>query len=308
MATKTSTPKAGARPPTKPVSTAFPTVTPKPFTSSEQSAWAQLTQTLQNYGFTGNDLKNLVSWAKTELINGKDSNQISLDMQLTPEFNRRFPAIAERRKAGLPPISPADYVTAENNYEQAEQSVGLPPRMASWDALIANDVSVAEYTARINNGYLAVAQADPEVIKAFKDYYNVTPGQMAAYFLDPKKMEPVLLQQAAAAQIGGASATSGFGEINSADAMMLSKMGVNYSQAQQGFQKLATESQLYRGLPGQAEPSLSESELLQGQFGSNAEAQQTLARQAAYEAGTTRQGGGVGTTSTGATGLGALQR
>jgi hypothetical protein len=287
---------------------AFPTIAAKPFTSTEQSAWAQLQQTLAAYGFAGADLVALTAWAKGELIAGKDTNQLALDLQRTPQFAKRFPAIIARQNAGLPPVSPAEYLSLESSYAQLEQAAGLPRNFASYDALITNDVSPTEYADRLNQGYLAVAQADPEVVKAFQDYYGVSKGQLAAWFLDPKKTEPMLLQQAAAAQVGGASAGSGFGEVSSAEATRLAQQGVNFSQAQQGFQKLASESQLYRGLPGQAEPSLTDTQLLNAQFGSDAATQQELARRAAYETGTTNTGTQVAGTAAGATGLGTVQR
>ena len=290
------------------VASAFPTQRAPAFTSTEQSAWAQLQQTLGAYGFSGADLVALTNWAKTELIAGKDSNQIALDLQNTPQFVKRFPAIVARRNAGLPPVSPAEYLSLESSYAQLETAAGLPRNFASYDALIASDVSPTEYADRLNQGYLAVAQADPEVVKAFQDYYGVGKGQLAAWFLDPKKAEPMLLQQAAAAQVGGASAGSGFGEVSSADATRLAQMGVNFSQAQQGFQKLAGESQLYRGLPGQSEPPLSDTALLNAQFGSDAATQLELQRRAGYETGTTAQGGQVAGTAAGATGIGTVQR
>jgi hypothetical protein len=290
------------------VATAFPTPPAATFTSTEQSAWTQLQQTLAVYGFSGIDLNDLVNWAKGELIAGKDSNQIALDLQTTAQFTRRFPAIVARRQAGLPPVSPAEYLSLESSYAQLERSAGIPPNWASYDALIANDVSPTEYGSRLNQGLLAVTQADPTVVKAFQDYYNVKPGQLAAWFLDPTKAEPMLLQQAAAAQVGGAAAASGFGEISSDEAARLARQGINYSQAQTGFQKLAGESQLFRGLPGQAEPSLTEAQLTGAQFGTDSAAAQALTRQAAYETGTTAQGTQVAQTSTGATGLGRVQR
>jgi hypothetical protein len=300
------TPRPPPRP--RPTGYAFPAVTEPPFTSTEQSAWAQITQTLRQYGFAGGDLTALVNFAKQELINGKGSDQISLDLAQTPQFAKRFPAIIQRQKAGLPPVSPAEYVSLETSYEQLERAAGIPPDFASYDALIANDVAPTEYADRINQGYLAVAQAPQEVRDAMQVYYGVTPGQLAAYFLDPKKMEPQLLQQAAAAQVGGASAQSGFGLVSAGEAQRLAQMGINFSQAQQGFAKLAAESELYRGLPGQAEVPLTSEQLQMAQFGSDAETQKILARQAQYETGTTNVGTSVATTQAGATGLGPVQR
>src|SRR5262249_22039531 len=100
---------------------AFAPQAPATFTSSERSAWAQLQATLAAYGVTRDDLTALVAWAKGEIVRGADTNQIALDMYQTPQFARRFPAIIAREKAGLPPVSPAEYLSLESSYEQLER-------------------------------------------------------------------------------------------------------------------------------------------------------------------------------------------
>lgn len=278
-------------------------------TSSQADAWAQLQQTLQAYGFSGQDLASLVDFAKQQITAGNSQTQVLLNLENTPQFAARFPAIIERRNAGLPPISPAEYLSLESSYEQLERAAGLPPNFASYDKLIAADVSPSEYSDRINKGYLAVSQAPPETMKAFQDYYGTTPGQLAAYFLDPTKAEPLLLQQAAAAQIGGASAVSGFGQVDQHQALKLAQQGVTYGQAQQGFQTLAQASQLYNPLPGQGQRyGFTTDNLLGAQFGSDGQTKLQLQLQADYEKGLTAQGTQVGQTSQGATGVGSVSR
>ena len=61
-----------------------PQVDPR-FTSTEQSAWAQLQTTLGQYGFVGADLTALVNWTKAELIAGKGTDQISLVNEVVVE-------------------------------------------------------------------------------------------------------------------------------------------------------------------------------------------------------------------------------
>lgn len=289
-------------------------------TTAQNNAWDVLQSTLAQYGFTGTDLTQLTAWAKQEVISGNDSNLIALQLQQTPQFIKRFPAIEDRLKAGLPPITVAEYLANEDSYEQLERAAGLPPNFASYDALIAADVSPTEYAARINQGYLAVSQADPTVIQAMQDYYKVTPGQMAAYFLDPTKAEPLLAQQATSALIGGASAQSTFKGtqnlgtaegISQQQALRLAQMGVTQSQAQSGFSTLATQSQLYNPLPGangQVGGNLTTDQLLNAQFGSDGQTKLQLELQAGFEKGTTSEGTAVGQTSAGATGTGAVQR
>src|SRR5581483_6622899 len=176
--------------PTPPPAAPAPAPAPNPgsaqtFTSAEQDAWAILLQTLQGYGFTGQDLTSLGNFVKQELINGTGSDQITLDLEQTPEFAKRFPAIVARRDQGLPAISPAEYVSLERSYSQLERAAGIPPNFTDqshYDQLIANDVSPSEYADRINKGYAVVAQGDPTVQQAFQDYYGITPGHLAAYF------------------------------------------------------------------------------------------------------------------------------
>jgi hypothetical protein len=278
-------------------------------TSTQQNAWALLQQTLQQYGFSGADLTQLVAWAKGEVIRGSSANQIALDLQNTPQFERRFPAIKTLAGEGVA-VTPAEYITLERTYAQLEQNAGLPANFASYDALIGGQVSPSEYSDRINKGYLAVEAAPQETVNAMQQYYGVSKGQLAAYFLNPKAQEPVLLQQAMAAQIGGAGAVSGLGRPVSADeAFRLAQMGVTYQQAQQGFQKLAHEAQLYQGtLPGQGAPAIDTQKLLEQQFGSDAQTQLELQIRADYEKGTTNVGTNVATTQAGATGLGTVQR
>ena len=280
-----------------------------PFTSAEQSAWALISQTLESYGFSGSDLTALENFVQQQLITGASSDQITLALEQTPQFAARFPAIIQREKQGLPPVSPAEYVSLENSYEQAAQQAGLPPNMASYDQLIAYDVSPAEYSARINQGYLAVATADPTVVKAFQDYYGTTKGQLAAYFLDPTKALQILQQQAVAAQLGGASAQSGFGEVSQQQAFRLAQMGVTYQQGQQGFKQLAQQSELTQGqLPGQAEQQFTTDQLLNATFGSDGKTQQALQRQADTEKNFFNQAAQFGQTNAGIAGLGVIQR
>lgn len=282
-------------------------------TSSQVNAWTQLQATLASYGFTGQDLTNLVAWAKNEIIVGNSANQITLDLQQTPEFKARFPAIGVLASQGIA-ITPAQYISLEQTYAQLEHNAGLPANFASFDQLIANQVSPSEYSARINQGYLAVAQADPTVVQAFQDFYGVDRGHLAAYFLDPNRALPLLQQQAVSAQIGGAATQAAFSNrgqtLNQAQALRLAQMGVTQPQAQQGFRQLSTEAQLYNPLPGagQVGNPLTNDQLLNAQFGSDGQTQLQLQLQAEFNKAQTEQGTQVAQTSQGATGTGSVQR
>lgn len=287
--------------------------------SAQTDAWDQLQQTLASYGFSGSDLTSLVAWAKQEIISGNSANQITLDLYKTPQFQQRFPAIGKLSQEGIA-ITPAQYISMEQSYAQIAQAAGLPPNFASYDQLIANQVSPSEFSARVNQGYLAVAMADPTVINAMKDYYGVTHGQLAGYFLNPNASTPQLLQQAVSAQIGGAAAQSQFNNpnqpsstaegISQAQALRMAQMGVTQSQAQSGFKQLSTERQLYTPLPGAGHVGnpLTTDQLLNAQFGSDGQTQLQLQLQAQFNKGMTNQGTNVAQTQQGATGIANVQR
>lgn len=277
-------------------------------TSSQTDAWSQLQQTLQQYGFNGADLQALVQFAQQQIVAGNSQTQVLLNLEQTQQFKNRFPAIGTLAQQGVA-ISPAEYVSLEKQYASLEQAAGIPKNFASYDQLIANQVSPTEYADRINKGYLAVSTAPPETIKAMQDYYGVTPGQLAAYFLDPTKAEPILLQQAQAAQIGGASTASGFGQVSQAQALRLAQQGVSYSQAQQGFQQLSQESQLFGHLPGQGQRyGFTTDNLLGATFGSDGQTKLQLQIQAEQEKNLFAQGTGVAGTQQGLTGASTVQR
>jgi hypothetical protein len=277
--------------------------------AANQSALLQIEQTLSTYGFSGSNLQSLVNFAWGEIVSGTSAAQVALNLQNQPAFEATFPAIKQRVAAGLPPITPAEYLSTEDSYTQTLVSAGINPTSIDLNDLIAKDVSPTELNDRIQQGYVAVAMAPQDVIHAMQSYYGVTPGQLVQHFTDPDISESVLLQQAAAAQIGGAATGSGFmganqanmqTPVNAALAKQLAQQGVTYSQAQTGFAQLANEAQLYTPLPGQGQvrgnggAPYTTSQLAEAQF-FGGPAEQALELQAQQEENYFKQGVGVGT-------------
>jgi hypothetical protein len=284
--------------------------------AQNNSALSQIEDTLSQYGFSGSTLQSLVNFAWGEVTAGTSPAQVTLDIQNTQAFQQQFPAIKQRIAAGLPPITPAEYLSTMDSYTQALVSAGINPTTVNLNNLVAKDVSPTELNDRIQNGYLAVAMAPQEVTSAMQQYYGVTAGQLVQHFTDPTQSEASLLQQAAAAQIGGAALGSGFmgsnrnsttSPVDAATAKLLAQQGVNFQQAQTGFANLATQAQLYQGLPGQGQvrgystPQLAEAQF----FGGPAE--QALQQQALAEKNYFNQGTNVGQSGQ-QTAAGAYQR
>jgi hypothetical protein len=208
-------------------------------------ASALITQVLADYG-----LQSLGTWAWNEITSGASSQQVLLNMYQTPQFKQRFPAIDIRNQAGLPAISPADYVNYEDSLKQMENQYGLPQgALTDKDTVtqfIGKDVSTNEVQARVQQGFQAVAYAPPEVRQAFTHMFGVNgDGALAHYFLDEKNALPLLEQQATAAQIGGTTAMGGV-NISTEDAMKLAQQGVTQSSATTATQNLEKTNPLYQ--------------------------------------------------------------
>lgn len=257
--------------------------------TGQQSAYDIINQTLEAYGL-GNlsDFVNQIVFGE----NVVDRDVIMGRIRQTPQYKQRFAANEQRRAKGLNVLSEGEYVAMERVYQQYFRQAGLPREMFDENTdvqqLIANDVSVAELSQRVNQGYEAVRQADPQVVNEMRRLYGITDDQLAAYFLDPEKATPVLLRQAQAAQIAGQAQLQAGMEISAAQAEELATAGVTQEQAQQGFQAIQAAQELFQALP--FEEQITAQEQVAGVFGTSAAAQQRIrqrqrARQAEFEAG-----------------------
>ncbi len=208
-------------------------VTPPP----TEDAISRMEGWLSNqFGLTG-----LRDFARRWLEEDWNEDEAFIELENTDAFKARFPAIFERRAAGLPPINPYDYVRMEREYAQTLTRAGIAQFFDNkqlMTSLIANDVSKAEFDERVLGGFRRVVQSSPEVRDAFAAYFGVDgDAALAAYFLDPERLADQLAQQVEAAAVGGTGTRFGF-SINSDRSMDLVKMGVSEQRAQQGFARL----------------------------------------------------------------------
>lgn len=143
------------------------------------------------------------------LQDGHSQDQVSLLIQDTDAYKKRFAGNDARRKAGLAALSPAEYLSTEASYRRIMESAGMPEGFydspsdfASW---IGSDVSPSEVQSRVNLATDAATALDDNSKKAFWDYYRVGENDLAAYFLDRDRALPTIQKQARAAQIGAAA-------------------------------------------------------------------------------------------------------
>ena len=240
-------------------------------------------------------------YAKGEVdINNPDALIFAIRGQ--EAYQKRFAANAARAKKGLAELDPASYLQLENSYRQLLQSNGLPPgfydQTEDFTALLEGDVSPQELQTRVQEGFRAVQDADPEVKRQMQELYGVNEAGLAAYFLDPEKAAPILTRQAEAAKIAARAKEQGNIQLLSATAEEIAARGISAQEAQAGFTAMGLQKGLYTEMMG--EQALTQQEKVGAALGYDVEAQRKLAerkgiRKAAF------QGGGTFTRTTGQT-------
>ena len=184
---------------------------------------------------------------------GYGADTIGLLLQDTPEYKKRFAGNEARTKAGLPVLSPAEYLASESAYRQILSNAGLPQGFydspADFTKWIADDVSPTEIKTRVDMATDAVTRVDPNYRGALFQMYGIGEHDLAAYFLDRKLAEPILKKQAAASAIGAAALRRGFG-LNSLDLEGYAALGISGQDAEAAYGRIADSFESMLGLAG----------------------------------------------------------
>jgi len=234
-----------------------------------------------------------------ETVNLNNPDAIIFAIREQPAYKKRFAANATRLKNGLTELLPGEYIGLEDQFKTMIRANGLPAGFYDSEddlrKLIEGDVSPSEFQRRIEDGYNAVVNADPEVKRQFKEFYNVTDGGLAAYFLDPKRGEPLLANQARAAQIAASGLQQGGIQLTGAFAENLAQRGITEQRAQAGFAEVGALGELRQTFAG--ETALSGEQLAGAAFGIDVAAQQELERKRRQRVGEFAGGGSFARTT-----------
>lgn len=175
--------------------------------------------------------------------NGYGADTISILLQDTPEYKKRFAANEARVKAGMSVLSPAEYIAVENSYRQIMRQSGLPEGFYDtnddFTQWISGDMSPTELQNRVDLATQATALANPAYKAALKQM-GLSDGELAAYFLDPDRAIPFLQKTAATAAVGAEALQRGL-QFDQAYSEQLATMGISREQAAQGYAKIADE-------------------------------------------------------------------
>lgn len=205
---------------------------------TERDAFLAVSSLFKNYG-----LDSLAPKIFDYLRNGFSADTISIMLQDTPEYKQRFMGNEARKKAGLPVLSPAEYLATEAAYRQIMESAGLPKgfydQTSDFADLIGKNVSPTEIKERTDMAVRATTLADDSIKQALKQM-GLGEGDIVAYYLDKEKSLPFLKKAQATAEIG-AQALSQNLRFDTQYAEALAQKGITAQQAAQGYSAIASE-------------------------------------------------------------------
>ena len=235
----------------------------------------------------------------SDMIDITDSDAIFLSIREEDKYKERFAGNEMRRSKGLGDLSPSTYVALEDSYRQTLRSNGIPADLFDTPAelaeLIANDVSVSEFNSRIESARSLMQDAPASVRDQMSRLFNVTEGQLLAYYIDPDKALPVLKEQERAARIGSAAVENAGMQLSTSAAEDLSRRGFTEDEARVGFAKVSKLGELAQTFAG--EQNITEQQIIASQFGFDTQAEKDLARRKEQRVGEFKRGGSYARTS-----------
>lgn len=180
------------------------------------------------------------------LVQGYSPSVATMVIQDTPQYKKRFAANDTRIKAGLPALTPAEYIATERSYISTLRKYGLPEgfydQQEDFQKWISADVSPEEMDQRANTARQAYVDAGPEVKDQWQQLYGLTPGDAVAAFLDEKTAVNLLQKRAQAVSISAEAERAFHGQyqLTPGRAEELAQQGVTQGKAQQGFSSVAS--------------------------------------------------------------------
>lgn len=246
-------------------------------------------------------LGELADWAWGLYTQGNSIEEIMLALREQPAYRARFPAMEQLAQQGHA-ITEQEYIQYEQTVMGLSRNWGLPGGMYDTPEgiadLLVKNVSAAEVNARLRIAAAAVYTAPPEVRQEMQRLFNLDPGDMVGYWLDPDKALPLLEQKYQAAEVAGAAAQQKL-QVSLDEAMRLAQNGVTYDRAVEGFGQVATTGALAAGAGETADQAARTAAV----FG-DAAAQQKVQRVQAGRKAAFSGGGSAVETAQGVSGLG----
>lgn len=207
--------------------------------------FSQLASFMQTIGlgslFSVDSQGNPSGWLWNQVLNGVSSAEaLMFSLEQTPEFQSRFPVIAEQRAAAgrgepVTVMTPQQVLDYERVYRETMVAAGVP----TWfydsyeDAhrAIRANIAPTQIEARVARGIRAVKDMPAEVRDVFSEFYgSASDDALLAAVLDPQKTLSELDRSVTASTFAGAAREQG--------------MSISKSQAEQfaGLSDVGTRS------------------------------------------------------------------
>lgn len=176
-------------------------------TGDEQNAFEAVYATLQTFG-----LESLANTLYQYSVQNFDGPTVSYLIQQTNEWKTRFAGNEMLKKQGLAPLQPDQYLSVEQQYQNALTAAGIPAGQygrsdfANW---IGGSVSANEIQQRTQLAAQWVNNNDPAFLQALQQYHGITHGDMVGYALDQSRSMPYLNLVSQQAQVGGSALRAG---------------------------------------------------------------------------------------------------
>lgn len=240
--------------------------------AERRSAFAILQDAFKTY-----NLETLAPVIQQFMVEGIGAEEASLRLRETDAYKQRFAGNQGRIAKGLSAYSPAQYLQAEETYQnllKANNLTGLANK-ATTDKLISGAVSPVEAQDRINKVFNKIDNATAEVKNELGRYFsqygvgdpNIQRNQIAEAILSGEDPAMKLETDIRKAQLRAGATAASFAlpetRVQTIESL-LKEAGVTdaYAAGQQGFQTLAqTEAQAQTLAQRYGAPTVSASEL-----------------------------------------------
>lgn len=201
----------------------------------QRDAAAALISVFSSYG-----LQTLAGRIIDMVKQGWSSDTMSLMLEKTPEYQKRFAANAARLQKGLSVLSPKEYIDTERSYRAVLSNSGMPKgfydTQSDYQKFLENDLAPTELQDRVKL-WQTEALKDSDGLAAIRKITGLGASDYAAYLMDPARATPLLTKAAQAVSFAAAASRHGY-DVSKELATKYGNLDVSADQSAQGFQAI----------------------------------------------------------------------
>lgn len=199
---------------------------------SQRDAASALITLFSQYG-----LESLANRIIQMVKSGFSADTMTVMLEETPEYKKRFAANDVRVKNGLAKLSPNEYIQTERAYRAVLTQSGMPKGFYDsnddYQKFLGNDLSPTELSDRVKM-WQQEALKDKAGLDSIRKITGLGVSDYAAYLMDPSRATPLLTKTAQAISFAAAGERHGY-DITKDLATMYGNKDVTADQAEQGF-------------------------------------------------------------------------